>query len=478
MNKQTISDLITRKEVENWNKGEVITISAQMGYGKSYFIKNGLYEIAKEKSQKILLLVHRTRCKQQFTHELKKAHKLDIVDVVTYQTLENRKDFDISKYDYIVCDEFHYFTSDSNFNYKTDISLEKILRQTNKVKIFMSATGDLMQKYFKHIELETKDYEIKADFNWINELKFFNKDETIEGIIEDIIDNDEKAIVFIESVEKAYKLYKKYKKYSLFCCSKSNKKYRYVDENDIEDMLKNERFEDNLLITTTCLDAGINLRDDEIKTIICDVSDIGVLLQCLGRKRRKDNEKVNVYIHNINNNVLGGYETKVKLGIKMIKDFDTTTIEEFTEKYSKSINDYYNTLFYDQGNTKKLNELMAFKLMEQLLLIKLMKGNEDKKGCGYKNYLANNVFNLEYETIETTIEYIELEEYLDKIVGKKLFKEEQKELIDKINVRVNGRQQKTYKKLNEGLNMLSLSYIILPKKSNNMRYWIIEKIYK
>ena len=428
MNRKTISDLITIDEVKNWKEGEVITISAQMGYGKSYFIKNRLYEIAKENNQKIILLVHRTRCKQQFIQELEENKKLDVIDVVTYQTLENRKDFDISKYDYIVCDEFHYFTSDSNFNYKTDISLEKILRQTNKIKIFMSATGDLMQKYFKHIELETKNYEIKGNFEWINELNFFNKDETIEGIIEDIIDNDEKAIVFIESVEKAYKLYKKYKKYSLFCCSKSNKKYRFVDEDDIEDMLKNEKFEDNLLITTTCLDAGINLRDDEIKTIICDVSDIGVLLQCLGRKRRKENEKVDVYIHNINNNTLGGYETKVKLGMKMIKDFNTITIDEFTEKYSKSINDFYNTLFYDEGSTKKLNELMAFKLMEQLLLIKTIKGNEDKKGCGYKNYLANNVFNLEYKTLEITYEHEELEEYLDSIVGKKLFKEEQKEL--------------------------------------------------
>lgn len=282
---------------------------------------------------------------------------------ISYQTSENRKDFDISKYDYIVCYEFHYFTSESNFNYKTDISLEKILKQTNKVRIFMSATGELMKKYFEYIGIETKDYEIKTNFDWINELNFFNKYETIEGIIEDIIDNDEKAIVFIESVEKAYKLYKKYKKYSLFCCSKSNKKCRYVDEDDIEYMLKNEKFEDNLLITTTCLDAGINLRDDEIKTIICDVSDIGVLLQCLGRKRRKDNEKIDVYIHNINNNVLGGYETKMKLGIKMIKYFNTITIDEFIEKYSKSINDFYNTSFYDKGSTKKLNELMAFKLM-------------------------------------------------------------------------------------------------------------------
>lgn len=164
---KTITDLITREEMENWKKGEVITISAQMGKGKSYFIKNKLYEMAKEKKEKILLLVHRKRCNQQFIIELEEYNKLDIIDVVTYQTLENKKDFDLSKYKYIVCDEFHYFTSDSNFNYKTDISLEKILAQNNKIRIFMSATGDLMKQYFEYIGLETIDYQINDNFDWI-----------------------------------------------------------------------------------------------------------------------------------------------------------------------------------------------------------------------------------------------------------------------------------------------------------------------
>lgn len=432
---ERISSLIKIEEVRNWSKGEVITISAQMGTGKSYFIKNSVYLVAKERNQKILFLVHRQRCKQQFYNELKEDKKLDTIDIVTYQTIENNKDFDFNKYSYIVCDEFHYFTSDSNFNYKTDMSLEKILGQTDKIRIFMSATGNLMKNYLKHRKLNTIDYEIKANFDWINSLNFFNKDETIEGIMDSVIEKNEKALVFIESSEKAYKLYKKYKKNSLFCCSKSNKKYRYVDEDSIKDMLENEKFEEDLLITTTCLDAGINLIDDNIKTIICDVSDIGVLLQCLGRKRRKENEKVNVYIKNINNNVLGGHQTKLKLAQNMIKDFNTVSIEEFTEKYSKSINDFYNTLFYDEGSIKKLNELMAFKLIEQFSLIRMMLGYEGKKGYGYRNHLANNVFNMEYKTLEIYYEDIKLEEYLKNITGKQLIKEEQKELISKIGLK-------------------------------------------
>lgn len=427
---KTISDLITREEIKNWKSGEVITISAQMGKGKSYFIKNRLYEMAKEKKEEILFLVHRQRCQQQFILELEKDNKLDIIDVVTYQTLENKKDFDLSKYKYIVCDEFHYFTSDSNFNYKTDISLDKILGQNDKIRIFMSATGDLMKQYFKYIGLETIDYQINIYFDWIYNLNFFNKDETIDGIIEKVLEKQEKALVFIESSEKAYDLYKKYREHSLFCCSQSNKKYRYVDEEKIEDMLKNEKFEENLLITTTCLDAGINLRDDEIKTIICDVSDIGVLLQCLGRKRRKENEGVDVYIHNINNNILGGYKTRLNLAKKMIDDFITLKIEEFTEKYSKSKNEFYNTLFYDEGSTKKLNKLMAFKIFEQFKLIEAMIGNEDKKGYGYKNYISWNIlgFNMEYASMESILIKHKLEKCLDEIIGVKLYKEERKEL--------------------------------------------------
>jgi hypothetical protein len=57
-----------------------------------------------------------------------------------------------------------------------------------------------------------------------------------------------------------------------------------------------------------------------------------------------------------------------------------------------------------------------------------------------------------------------------------LFKQDQNELIDKIDLKVNGRKQRSYKKLNDGLNMINLPYIIIPKKSGNERYWIIEKI--
>lgn len=486
---KTISDLITREEIKNWKSGEVITISAQMGKGKSYFIKNRLYEMAKEKKEEILFLVHRQRCQQQFILELEKDNKLDIIDVVTYQTLENKKDFDLSKYKYIVCDEFHYFTSDSNFNYKTDISLEKILAQNNKIRIFMSATRNLMKQYFEYIGLETIDYQINDNFDWINTLNFFNKEKTIAGLIDDVIRNGEKALIFIESLDKAYELYKKQREYSLFCCSQSSKKYRYVDEEKIEDMLRYEKFEENLLITTTCLDAGINLRDDKITTIICDISDIGVLLQCLGRKRRKENEKVNIYIHNINNNVLGGRKTRLNLAKKMVEDFKELPIEEFTEKYSKSTNEFYNTLFYDEGSAKKLNKLMAFKIFEQIKLIDIMLGDSDKKGYGYKNYIARNIFDMEYISMESYFIKKKIEDLFSRIVGRKLFSEERRNF--KKDLKNYGLNMRTLgiNTLNAYLKDSKLQFVIENPRPKTYRdengkvkkekvYWMVKKLEK
>ncbi|MGL5480230.1 MAG: DEAD/DEAH box helicase family protein [Clostridium sp.] len=478
MKQKKITDLIKIEDVRRWSNGDTIVISAPTGTGKSYFVKNIIYLVAAERKKKILFLVHRKRCKQQFFEELKRDKKLDVINILTYQALEQKKDIDISQYDYIVCDEFHYFTGDSNFNYKTDKSLEKILK-ANVVKIFMSATGRLMEAYIQNRKgIETINYKIDDDFSWMK-LHFYSKDKTLEVVIDEVLEKEEKMLIFIDNAEKAYDLYKKYKDKCLFCCAENNRYFKHVDEDKIEEMLEHERFPNNILITTNCLDAGINLNDDDIKTIVCDIRDTGVLVQCLGRKRRKEDEKVDVYIKNISNQQLGASVRDLSKATEMVRDLEKMTIDEWTEKYSKEDNRLYGTLIYDHGKDKKVNELMKFKIMERIVIIEMIVGNkkEGLRGMGYKNYLKNNVFKVE-ESIdrETYYEEIELKEWLGTIKGRKLYKDEQKALINKINVRVDGKQQKSYNKLNNGLKMLKLPYVILPKKSGNERYWIVEDI--
>ena len=153
MNKR-VSELITIEQIKQWDKDNVITITAGTGTGKSYFIKNILYAFAKANNKKILFLIHRTDCKNQFYEEIKRDNKLYNIDIKTYQSIEfaimNNKSIDFSQYKYIVCDELHYFFGDSAFNKTTDMSLNTILRQDKAIRIFMSATGRYTKNYIKN----------------------------------------------------------------------------------------------------------------------------------------------------------------------------------------------------------------------------------------------------------------------------------------------------------------------------------------
>lgn len=490
MKKKRVSELITTDIVRSWSKNANISITAGTGAGKSYWVKNILYLIAKERDSKILFLIHRSNCINQFQKELNKDHKSDTIKLMSYQKLEtyymkNNKFMDISNYDFIVCDEFHYFMSDASFNKTTDISLNTILGQ-DAVKIFMSATPGVLNNYFKNFkEIELLEYELPINFDFINKLYFFNNESTLERIIKDLLEETtDKAIIFMNNAEKAYRLFDKFKNFSVFNCSKNNSKYyKKVDKDKIENILNNETFEERLLITTTAMDSGINLIDNKLKHILINgVFDIDNVKQMIGRKRlQNDKEYINVYLSNFTNNQLGGMKTKHNRRIEKAKYFINNGANAYIDKYFKDgdkTDIVYDINTADGGFKKELNELMYYKIVVNVCIIDKMLGilKSEATEKGYKSYMAHEFNKNEFITIEEDETKMELKEYLNQLVGKKLFKEEQKELINKIELKVNGKQQKSYNKLNEGLKMLKLPYIIIPKKSGNTRYWIIETV--
>lgn len=491
-----VSDVISPEEVGKWKDGDIITIKAGTGAGKSHFIKHIVYAHAKHKGKKILMLIHRKNCVDQFQAEIEKDKKTDVIDIVTYQSIEakykSKKIFDFSEYQYIVCDEFHYFMSDAAFNKYTDISLNRILEQTNKVRIFMSATGDHMKNYIRNYKkLETIDHEVPIEFNFIKSLTFFNKVDTLEAFMNEAIEKKEKGIFFIQSAKDAYELWNKYKDYALFNCSKNNKDgyYKYVDKEKINAMLKEEKFHDLILITTTCMDAGVNINDENVQHIVCDVTDIGTLVQCIGRKRLQNkNDGIHLHIKTITNQQLGGMKTQLNNKRAMAKFLMKHTVKEFIEKFSRKL-DYSNIVYDDvvdeeDKGTKKVNDLMYFKCLTDLIEIEAMK----KKGkFGYCKYLKELFGIDDYWLIEEKNEKDKLEKYLESIVGKKLYKEEQKELIEVF--KANGLSARTLgiNTMNGNLKDRELPFIINVGKRKSYRdehgkvkkeksHWIIGRI--
>lgn len=496
--KKRITDVISKEEARTWTVGSNVLISAPMGAGKSYFCKNTLYDLAKEVDGKILMLIHRSNCVEQFKYEIEADGKADVIDVITYQSLEygklhnTSKQIDLSKYKYVVSDEFHYFFNDSSFNNKTAVSFQMIMNSDSSIHVFMSATGEhmarYMRKYIKDNGLENAiEYEVPFDFSFIKKLTFFHKDATMEEFIKEGIEKGHKGIFFIQSAEKAYKLYSKYKNYCVFNCSANNGKYyEHVDKDKIKNILINQRFEEQFLITTSCFDAGINIIDKDVKHIVIDIVDIGSLIQCMGRKRIQDeNDQIYVYIKVINNQKLAGLKRSMEQKVEMADYYmqNGYSVEKLIEEYpmQNDVNNIlYDDLIYDeQGRlipnsyTKTINEPMYFKKKEDIADYSIMLEKYDK--FGYCKYLAATFGFIDKDTGEYTYRMINeeqgLEDYLEKMVTENvvlLQLRDRGELIKKINAKQDGKPLKKAPTLNQVLEERGVDYRI--KEFETTRY--------
>nr|WP_214480987.1 helicase-related protein [Bacillus sp. SM2101] len=447
------------------------------------------------------MLLHRKNCLDQFQLEIENDNKTDVISLKTYQHIEtlvkHNQLFQFSEYDYIICDEFHYFMSDAGFNKTTDMSLNAILSQNNHIRIFMSATGDYMEKYIiNYKELETISYELPINFKFIEELTFYNKDSTLDAFIREAVETKKKAILFIQSVEKAYGLYSKYKEHCIFNCSRNNDKfYKYVDSEKIESILKNEKFDELILITTTCMDAGVNIKDKELLHIVCDVKDTGTLIQCIGRKRLEDEEDhLYLYIKTITNQELARTKTKLTKRLEMARFLRKNGVKEYIRKYQRDID--YSHIVYDETveekdkGTKKINDLIYMKCVIDSSEIDLI---QEYGGFGYCKYIARkfgayNEIGYTYRIIEEEDRNVELEKYLGDMVGNVMLQvKDRKELIEKVNVRDgnNNRLLKHIDTLNSKLREIGLDYIIEQfqtsrnvdgKKKNFKSAWRIRRL--
>ena len=478
-----VSDIITASEIQTWNVGENIAISAGLGSGKSYMCKNTLYNVAKENGSKILMLIHRANCVSQFREEIEDAGKEDAIEIITYQSLEHdiiykKGRIDLSQYRYIVSDEFHYFFNDSPFNNRTSVSFEAIIRQETATKIFMSATGEYMKRYMKqYIDEHNLDnlrmYNFPTDYSFISDLSFFNDNDSIIKILNDLIAKKEKVLVFIQSAELAYNLYRKFQSKCsvVFNCGESSQYYKKnVDKARIAEILKNQKFDEQMMITTACFDSGINLIDTELHNIVIDMTDICSLIQCIGRKRiQNEDDKISLYIKNINNQRLAGLRQKMKAQLEMADYFieNDYSVMKLIQKYPR-VNDQTNIIYDDMVDgdqyIKKLNHLVYWKKKLDIELFSFL--IKDESGNGYSNFLARKFgfYDVKSDTyLYKTISADDaLEEYLKSIVGEVMLqKSDRKELIEKIDARSGGCRLNGIDSLNEALQKRGMHYQIV-----------------
>ena len=445
---------------------------------------------------------------------LDKLEKIENVTIMSYQSLEEkvrqREIFKVNcehwyncnifelNYDYIVADEFHYVLRDASFNGKTRLTLDELSRcwHSNSVLIYMTATDfevknvveaqvkrisklmsgvidDFKDKYYRY-------YDGGIDYSYCN-IKYFKKHKDIVTTIKNS-DNDEKWVWFassIEGAEKRLNLLKEAGVSAEFISAKENEKVK-------NEIVETSQFNCKVLITTSVLDNGVNIKDDKLTNIVIESFDSITFIQELGRKRMTLNNvsSINLYIPMRNSSNFTLRIKNIQKEVELIDLFrkDKAKFKKLTDY---NISKLGNAFYFDECDNLKVNLIYYARCLKDInKFTNYSKLLEDDKWFFIKEQLSwlgledtFSVSNLVEKVVDNE-EAQTLEEYLESLIGKRLYKEQQTELIDRINLRVDGKQQKSISKMNKGLEMLGIVLKIKSKRvkenGNLITIWYIE----
>lgn len=382
--KETVS-LIDGLIKDNAQDNYYLLASAPTGQGKSFFVKNMLYDYCKKHHYRILYLLPRKVVKDEFIEELQADDKADVITVREYQEFE-RFEYHPSflPYDIIICDECHYFVSDSIFNPYTERSFVRIIKYAkHAIKLYITATETPIQQIlesflgelnkillFLKLEDETLIKEhvnikfLMADSadqkkNAVNKIldKINDTEEETEKDIFNHIPNGEKAIVFCDTAKYAHDLWKKHKNESLFICSRGNEKNKYfvkdIDEKAYKKMLHDHKFDCKYVFCTSALDVGFSIKDRQVKHIICLLWEWNSIVQAIGRKRFLDlQDTITVYLKDYNNNSVGGLMSDNKKKFRHYNCLKTHGAQAYFDQYEQ-IPDPAKIVYYARNAEKQ-----------------------------------------------------------------------------------------------------------------------------
>jgi len=397
-------------DFRTWHHQNPVLISAQTGTGKNYFIMERLIPFALETGQQVIIFSNRSALSVQQKKAL--LHKMQLPDIYTNEQLEQMETFGavsivnyqsalnflfpynngLSPYvnsfnrGYVIFDEAHFFLSDALFNADTGNVFQQLLNVfSGYVRIYMTATPDnivplinryeasnVASRYLTYEDLQRrlkKEYESYSEpgmtvyqfpRNYLNYEVYFYAD--IEQLF-DIIgkaNHDNKWLCFINSRDRQGTIAKGLKeKYGVQvdCFDRTKKQEEKLWNSLLKGQLPND-----ILFTTIALDNGVNITDPALHNIVVDSADKVSLLQMIGRKRKKEGETVNLFIHSPSEGEVQNRLLEIKDMQTFLNDFQTIPYTFLQLKWP-DFHKKYRNLFYITADQR-----LAFNLFAQIEL--------------------------------------------------------------------------------------------------------------
>lgn len=328
VNGKYVSDGL-REEIDSWEPKDPVMIDASTGRGKNTFVLDDCITKALQKDKNILLISNRvalsTQQKLLIMKKINSPKQYTLTDrgvleeenfgnvkVITYHRLksfireESNKKW-CQNLLFVIMDECHFFVADCLFNEHCGYYLNKIIQHfSHAIRVYLTATSwDVL---YPLAEAEKRKYrQFERQINWEPprrflryyfprnfdnyKLNFFLDIDELKYLIES--SKDEKWLIFVDSKDKGKELKDKLDISSDYLdaeCKGSVTWKKIVDKSC---------FDKQVLISTSVLDNGINIVDDNLKNIVVFTDSRTSLLQMIGRKRCSDKEIVNVWVHDM-----------------------------------------------------------------------------------------------------------------------------------------------------------------------------------
>ena len=534
---KTITEIMDKNRPHlTWVNMKLVLFAAGTGKGKTHFIVSMMAKDLPDK--KILYLVNRKRLADEVNIRIE-GLEAENITLSTYQHIE--KDvmaaFHLAEYDFIVCDECHYFISDSVFNDKTYYSFDEIMNARG-CKVFMTATPQVVFSMLadsKHkiesisdgttyfMEYEDYDYDdlryfvpelrlyqacpgahistsalLKEKYkidefmfysvippleSSIEKLIIYSSDEELEQYLKKTADNA-KILIFMSKITGSEKRrgltqWKEYFEaqgksasiaFSEQTENRNSKNYKNEAKETQKKLIENKKFDTDVLLTTTVLDNGIDIIDDSLKYIVCDLAEINpvILEQCIGRKRLNSGEKIIVYVRDKKADIA---RRKSEYS-KIMKEYNR--LQEMPYKSPEII--YFDRDYLNKSTRLEWTSEGVVILPDPL---KLAYWEYENVCCeqSYVHLLKNNLRlfwdTIEYPTNEKKIQETQeqhalLTAFLNSVCGKTLDIDEKKELQSLVG-------KKQLSKINAVLEKQKLPYRVEVKKTNKQNLWELKQ---
>lgn len=296
-----LSNRFTEEDFANMNQHEMYALYSAPDTGKTTLITDVLQKHLVKSGKTALYLTSRLAILNQIGNKIND----EVMTCCTYQKVETVLDAGLhfqSDYDFIICDEAHYFVEDSLLTQKTDLSFG-FVNQSNAIVILMTGTPDYIECLEKSWRrpIKTLIGLDKSNHNVTNIIlspalsKRNGGEQRLLHHLDRLISQRKRIVVYDSSIADLHNLFTRYETQqeklgikASFICSAHNKSYRINDHDKeaLEKLMDTERIDSDILFITSALNTGVSINEDFDCLFIFGSPSSTAIFQLIARVRK------------------------------------------------------------------------------------------------------------------------------------------------------------------------------------------------